>query len=381
MNSDNKTLGVILVVDDDNSSRLVHRAILTTHYAVVLAASGEEALAWCQQQQPDLILMDAEMPGIDGYETSRQLRKWLSVPIIFVTAHTEIQEHIKALDAGGDDIITKPVEREILLRKVANAIRTKHKTEELLRERDSLYGMAMNLLSSMGDNGVLLNFMRHAVSCLSYVELAKKLVDALSELGLTACVLFRHNDSETLLTPKGEATELEKSVMQNSAQLGRIFQFKKRLVVNYDRVSILVYDLPIADDEKAGRCRDSVAILAEASEGLIQVVDLRQDAMVRVEQMQIALTEAVNSTHALRSKNYHMMTDVRLLLQDLMEDVEKTYSWLGISESQEAIIKATMEKSVEKLLNLLTDSNFDQEFNQVIESLKGTGTSNDIELF
>lgn len=381
MKADNNTEGVVLVVDDDNSSRLVLRAILATKYNVVLASSGDQALSLSQAQDPDLILMDAEMPDMDGYETCRQLRQWSSVPIIFVTSHTDIQEHIKALDAGGDDIITKPAEREILLRKAANAIRTKHKTEELLKERDSLYGMTMNLLSSVGDNGVLLNFMRNAVSCLNYEELAKRLVEALGELGMTSCVQLRHNGHETLLTSKGEATELEKSVMQNSAQLGRLFQFKKRLVVNYDRVSILVYDLPIADDEKAGRFRDSVAILAEASEGVIQVVDIREDSMARVEQMQIALTEAVNSTNSLRTKNHNMMADVRVSLQELMDEVEKTYSWLGISEGQEATIATTMTKSVEKILNLLTESNFDQEFNQVIDSLMGKGDANDIELF
>lgn len=169
--------------------------------------------------------------------------------------------------------------------------------------------------------------------------------------------------------------------MQKSTQLGRIFQLKKRLIINYDRVSILIYDLPIDDDEKSGRCRDNAAILAESAEGMIQVVDIRQESMVRVEQMQWALTEAVSSTNSLRDKNQSLLTDVRLLLYDLTDEIEKTYSWLGINENQEAMITETMTKSVEKILHLLTESNFDQEFDKVINNLRGTGDSSDVELF
>jgi len=174
---------------------------------------------------------------------------------------------------------------------------------------------------------VLLSFMRNAVSCITYEELAKKLLDALGELGLTACVMLRHSVGEMLLTTRGDCTELEKTVMQKSTQLGRVFQFKKRLIVNYDRVSILIYDLPVDDDEKTGRCRDNAAILAESAEGMIQVVEIRQESMDRVEQMQWALTEAVSSTNSLRTKNQSLLTDVRLLLYELTDEVEKTYSW------------------------------------------------------
>jgi CheY-like chemotaxis protein len=84
--------------------------MLAKHFAVTAAASGEEALALCAQELPDLVLLDVTMPGLDGYQTCRLLReRHPRVPIIFVTACQTLDEHLHAFEAGGDDLI-KPVE-------------------------------------------------------------------------------------------------------------------------------------------------------------------------------------------------------------------------------------------------------------------------------
>ena len=114
---------IVLIVDDERVTRAFHRAILAQHFDVLTAASGAEALELCVGQTPDLIVLDVEMPGIDGYETCRRLRAFTSVPILFVTGHQSLEEHLKAFDAGGTDLITKPVNAEIFQRKVAVAIR------------------------------------------------------------------------------------------------------------------------------------------------------------------------------------------------------------------------------------------------------------------
>lgn len=376
--------GQVLIVDDDRAARTTHGTMLAKQFNIVSAASGAEALALCRKQLPDLVLLDVEMPELDGYETCRQLREWTTIPIIFATAHQSLEEHLKAYDAGGNDLVTKPVSSKILLRKVALAIRDHQLAAKLAEEKKSLHSMAMNFLSSMGENGTLLNFMRASVSCRTHEALAQALVDAANDFGVQCSVLIRHAGGTIVRTVNGESSPLERSILENSSSMGRIFQFRQRLVVNYDRVSIIVTNMPdeTAAPEHAGRIRDNIVILAETAEGLCDNVDMRIESMCRAEQLQIALARADDAVESLRKKYLAMQGDTRMLLNELVSEVERTYSWLGTNQAQETTVSHTMDKSVQKILALLAiGGDFDEQFDLVLEVLRGSSKGNDLELF
>ncbi|HNA83261.1 MAG TPA: response regulator, partial [Thiobacillaceae bacterium] len=266
--------GRVLVVDDDRTIRHLHQSLLAKRFEVAVAVSGEEALAACAERLPDLVLLDVEMPGMDGYETCRRLRQSSDVPIIFVTNHQSLDEHVKAFDAGGNDIVTKPAAGEILVRKATLAIQQHRATAQLAEEKENLNRMAMGFLSSMGQSGILLNFMRASVACRSHRALAEGLIAALADLGVAGSVLIRHADGPTALTSHGEPTPLECAILQKASGMGRIFQFSTRLVANYDRVSILIANMPDEklEAERAGQIRDNIATLAETVEALCDTV-------------------------------------------------------------------------------------------------------------
>ena len=112
---------VVLIVDDvpDNLS-VLHDALDESGYTVLLATSGEAALARAAQALPDIVLLDAMMPGMDGFEVARRLKAaplTAHIPIIFMTGLTETEYLVAALDAGGVDYVTKPIKpKEVLAR-------------------------------------------------------------------------------------------------------------------------------------------------------------------------------------------------------------------------------------------------------------------------
>ena len=112
---------VVLIVDDvpDNLS-VLHDALDESGYTVLLATSGEAALARAVQALPDIVLLDAMMPGMDGFEVARRLKAaplTAHIPIIFMTGLTETEYLVAALDAGGVDYVTKPIKpKEVLAR-------------------------------------------------------------------------------------------------------------------------------------------------------------------------------------------------------------------------------------------------------------------------
>lgn len=100
----------ILIVDDDPSNLAILYEILTM-YDRLTASDGKLALELAENNQPDLILLDIMMPDMDGFEVAKRLKvnpKTTKIPIIFVTAKTDIKSFVEGFDVGGDDYIMKP---------------------------------------------------------------------------------------------------------------------------------------------------------------------------------------------------------------------------------------------------------------------------------
>lgn len=114
----------ILVVDDEPQIRRMMRATLTANgYQIDEARTGEDALSRFRDYLPDLVLLDLNMPGMDGLETCRALRTGSDVPIIILTVRNTEREKVEALDAGADDYVTKPFGIEELLARIRAALR------------------------------------------------------------------------------------------------------------------------------------------------------------------------------------------------------------------------------------------------------------------
>jgi two-component system, sensor histidine kinase and response regulator len=125
----------ILIVDDTPANLgVLVETLGAANYRVMVAEDGEEALAQTVQTEPDLILLDVMMPGIDGFETCRRLKAregTRDVPVLFMTALNETADKVKAFAAGGVDYITKPIEHEEALARVRTHLALRRLRKEL----------------------------------------------------------------------------------------------------------------------------------------------------------------------------------------------------------------------------------------------------------
>lgn len=147
------TLGNILVVDDQSANRRVVSTLLSREgYRVVSAGSGEEALARYDESEPDLILLDMMMPGMDGFEVLLALKeRGLRVPVVFVTAAHDRDLLLRAFEAGVVDYVTKPFLPEELLARVNAHVGlklTRDRLERVARERQELVNLVAHDLKN-----------------------------------------------------------------------------------------------------------------------------------------------------------------------------------------------------------------------------------------
>ena len=124
----------LLIVDDQASSRMILEGLLDEMVNCASVSSGEEALAYCNENTPDLILMDVYMPGMNGHQVAEALRKnpnKADIPVIFVTATTSDEAQSKCWDSGCVDFVTKPINACTLKNRVKAHLNHKLKNDLL----------------------------------------------------------------------------------------------------------------------------------------------------------------------------------------------------------------------------------------------------------
>jgi len=155
----------ILAVDDNEQNRMVIEGNLASAgYGVVLACNGQEAIEKFKAQTPDLVLLDVVMPGIDGFETCRQLRlapNGADIPIVFLTALNDIDSHKEALAAGGDDLLTKPIHRTELILRVRSMLWMRRLRSELRSGYNLISSQRDTLIVTQKKKDELANFLVH----------------------------------------------------------------------------------------------------------------------------------------------------------------------------------------------------------------------------
>lgn len=132
---------IILVVDDDKTNLMLAQKILLPEYRFAACNSGMAALKYLENNRPDLILLDINMPDMDGFEVMEQLRlkeETASIPVIFLTADNLTQTEVKCFQMGAMDFVTKPFVPEILLSRVSKTLELehyRHHLEEMVKEQ------------------------------------------------------------------------------------------------------------------------------------------------------------------------------------------------------------------------------------------------------
>ena len=129
---------VLIVEDDPAISNLIRTTLDTQNYQYHTAQTGSGAILDAVSYNPDVIILDLGLPDMDGVDIIKKVRSWSNLPIIVVSARSEDQDKVDALDAGADDYLTKPFSVDEFLARLRVALRRSH-TEGTAREESSLY--------------------------------------------------------------------------------------------------------------------------------------------------------------------------------------------------------------------------------------------------
>ena len=209
MNSENSQKGIILIVDDTPTNLSILFDLLSdSGFTVFVAEDGEDALDQAEYCPPDLILLDALMPGIDGFETCRRLKASEStkdIPIIFMTALSDPVDKVRGLNLGAVDYITKPLQHEEVLARVSIHLSLRNLTKKLQEQNVLLQQEIQQRAEAQAD---LLNLAS---------ELEKRVEERTAELSQSNQLLTQSN--QRLKQEIQERLSAEAALQQSEAQL------------------------------------------------------------------------------------------------------------------------------------------------------------------
>lgn len=139
----------VLVVDDDRQMlKAVTNALSARGYEVLTAGSGEIALSIVAEDEPDIVLLDLGLPGIEGREVIERLRAWSELPVIVISVREGQEDKVAALDAGADDFVTKPFGMKELLARM-RAVRRRAASEDSPKPILRFDGLEVDLLKRL----------------------------------------------------------------------------------------------------------------------------------------------------------------------------------------------------------------------------------------
>ena len=258
----------ILIIDDDEIFQDIMAEVFTD-YPMEKALTGEQGLEIATSFQPDLILLDIKMPGIDGYETCKLFREnslFNYTPIIFLSQYQGIEDRLKAYGVGADDYISKPVDNIELMVKVKRLIEVKKQQEDLTNEIQSTYDTVLEIQKYAANLQVIGRFLMGNLFCHDLDDLSNLFIKTVKELEISCVISLNSQLGSIIRSDTGNINRLEEEILNMSEKMERIHPFgENRSIFNWKDVTVLVRNV----DDNA----DIMAILMDGLETGIRAIE------------------------------------------------------------------------------------------------------------
>ncbi len=335
----------IFCVDDHLPNLKLLQASLK-NYECLLYESGESCLDNLLAEQPDLILLDVMMPGIDGIETCKRIRRHYPdscLPVIFVSAKDSIEDRLKGYAAGGDDYICKPFEQAELHAKVQAVLKNKKEMDQHRQKAQE----TEEILGGLHETSHVVNFLQNVLAVRSIDSVAQLILNTLQAMQL-ACVIKIHFEGRDSLFYSGNENVLENSIFDYIKSRGRLVSFGSKVALNYPNISIIIRDMP--DDEAlGGRVRDHLALIMKGASSKITALQKERETLQQYSMLTDFMAELKDILSRLDDSYDKHKKFSEEIFANFVDDLDGAFMHMGLSEHQEFELRKIVEEAEERI--------------------------------
>jgi len=299
------------------------------------------------------------------------------VQIMFVSAHDDLETLMKAFDAGGNDFIPKNAAKDVLLRKVDIAREAEVQRRQLKMQLSYAQQTAFTAMSSLGETGIVLQFLRSSFHCLDPHQLGALLIETLNQFNVRGLARLSDVSGEYDFSVDGLCTPLECSILSYVAKLGRINQASDRLILNYPHITLMITDLDIHDADGVGRLRDHLALIAEGAGVRIDAMEVEQQRLRQANLRMEAVKELVDLLSDIENHQNANHSRLETLIEQHRIAMEHAFVHLGLTDSQELLLHDIVDRLTRQLDDLFeNDSRLALRLIEIVDKQRALLNSN-----
>ncbi len=338
----------VLIIDDDVLLVELIKTVLEDEYEVSIATDGETGLMATPVDKPDLILLDIEMSGMNGYEVCRRIRANTNLEfqpaILFVSGNCTPEERLAAYDVGADDFVIKPLEPIELYRKVKQNFESDKERAQLKQSANEAMHVALSAMTDSSALGNIVHFFRKLFTIPDAEELAGALITSLTDYGISGTVMIRHSNGHPplLRSSDGKSGTMERVLLEHITQeADRIMSYGVRTIFNYGAVSLLIKNMPIDDQDRYGKLKDYLALLVEGAAQRLRSIESESLEQL-MEQARLTLTE-------MERGYYQQQSSMKSALNEMINEFEDALLYMGLRSTQEETLVNLLKNTTEKI--------------------------------
>lgn len=348
--------------DNDTNLRLLEKS-LRDDFDVQIILSPRDAIAALCDFRPALILLDVNMPDINGYELCQQIRQTAALadtPVIFVTCMKDLEDRLSGYAAGGDAYLTKPFDLRELKSVIQSLLMRKKTADASKRSAEELRAMSWTMLRNTSEMGELLRFSQGIAKVKDEVAFVDHLFTTLAALNLSATVLVKLLSGEVVARSDGKPfTLIEKELLDLAHNGQRITAQGNKYIFRSDNIVLLIRNMPLEDEALLGRMKDHLCILLDAAEASIEIINGEK----RRSQLQNSLTD--KTIGAINAEFETIIDTADKLYRQSSSSIERLASALEHS----FMVMDLTEQQEHQILRFIEDSRRETEKQHELKSL------------
>ncbi|KDC49426.1 response regulator transcription factor [Pseudoalteromonas fuliginea] len=390
---------LILAIDDD---KLVHHIIeesLAGFCKIIHAKDGDEGLRLANKYNPDIILLDIEMPGKSGFEVCQTIKKnelTKDIPVMFLSSNIELADRVKGYSAGASDYIAKPFNAEELMARIKVLYEYRQQGIKLKYDVAHANKTAEMAMTESGDMGRIIRYVGQSYHANNFSSLSEYFLAFFTHLDLDVVVVFWYESRGIFYSQQSAVCPLEQELLEQHRHAQRFVDISSSTIINYPKISLLIKNMPVDDSAKFGHYKDLFPHILEITNEKVITIQNNENSYEQATQIGIVLEDIVKQLDSQsQAKNS--------IAKQLIEQLSELDSAIKVQKESDNICDLTPYfTKLDKTMQLFTSANSDLAFikcqlKQISETrngllaslrsndsevvLQNTTENNDIELF
>lgn len=339
----------VLIIDDDKTAQKFISNAIRDNYEVKTANDGLSGIEDATHWQPDVILLDVEMPGKNGFETCEEIKRnalTQHIPIIFISGRSSLRERLISFEAGGDDYLTKPCEKELINAKVNYIYKQTESKKSLNDQVKTAEKIAHDAIKGSAEIGVAIRFVEKIYSITSFANLINELFKTMKEFGLNTSVLIRSSQGDIYKSSADNMiSPLEEDLLLQIKNQGRFYDFGCRTACNFRHITLLIKNMPLSDPERYGRIKDTIPFVLGSIDEKVLALDGQNNVITQAE----SLTKSTNAIRMtldnISQQSNNSQEKINEIMRKTMSDLDFMLPRMGLDDDQEASITNRLDQT------------------------------------